>query len=60
MVTSLIRRILQALLVLFAMTVIVFIGVNVIGNPVDILINPDANAAERARMKALEDGIGPD
>lgn len=52
MATSLIRRMMQALLVIFAMTVIVFVGVNVIGNPVDILINPDANQAERARVIA--------
>lgn len=52
MVTSLIRRLIQAIFVLVAMTVIVFIGVNVIGNPVDILINPDANQAERARVIA--------
>ena len=32
------------------MTLIVFIGVNVIGNPVDILINPDLNQAERLRV----------
>lgn len=48
MVTSLIRRMIQATFVIFAMTLIVFIGVNVIGNPVDILINPDLNQAERA------------
>jgi peptide/nickel transport system permease protein len=34
---------------MLAMTVIVFIGVNVIGNPVDILISPDADQAERLR-----------
>lgn len=34
------------------MTVIVFIGVNVIGNPVDILISPQADQAERARIIA--------
>ncbi|MGO7704589.1 ABC transporter permease, partial [Rhizobium ruizarguesonis] len=34
------------------MTIIVFIGVNVIGNPVDILINQDANQAERALVIA--------
>ena len=34
------------------MTVIVFVGVNVIGNPVDILISPEANQAERARIIA--------
>jgi peptide/nickel transport system permease protein len=50
--TTLIRRMMQALLVIFAMTVIVFVGVSVIGNPVDILINPDANQAERARVIA--------
>jgi peptide/nickel transport system permease protein len=32
--------------------VIVFIAVNVIGNPVDILISPDADQAERARAIA--------
>lgn len=42
MATWLARRILQSSLVLLAMTVIVFIGVNVIGNPVDIMISPDA------------------
>lgn len=41
-------RLLQACLVMIAMSVIVFIGVNVIGNPVDILIPPDASQAERA------------
>ena len=34
------------------MTVIVFLGVNVIGNPVDILISPDADQAERVRAIA--------
>ena len=43
------RRLFQAVLVMLAMTVIVFIGVNVIGNPVDILISPDADQAERLR-----------
>jgi len=46
------RRLLQALFVVLAMTVIVFIGVNVIGNPVDILIPPDADQAERLRVIA--------
>lgn len=44
------RRLFQAILVMFAMTIIVFIGVNVIGNPVDILVPPDANEAERLRI----------
>lgn len=52
MITSLIRRLIQAIFVILAMTIIVFVGVSVIGNPVDILINPDANQAERLRVIA--------
>lgn len=52
MITALIRRLFQALFVIFAMTIIVFVGINVIGNPIDILINPDANQAERAAVIA--------
>jgi peptide/nickel transport system permease protein len=53
MTTWLIRRLIQALFVVLAMTVIVFIGVHVIGNPVDILISPEADQAERARVIAM-------
>jgi peptide/nickel transport system permease protein len=52
MTTWLIRRLFQALFVVIAMSVIVFIGVHVIGNPVDILISPEADQAERARIIA--------
>ena len=52
MTTWLIRRLIQALFVILAMSVIVFIGVHVIGNPVDILISPEADQAERARIIA--------
>ncbi len=52
MASWLLRRLFQAALVVLAMTVIVFVGVNVIGNPVDILISPEADAAERARAIA--------
>lgn len=52
MVTWLLRRLLQALLVVLAMTIIVFVGVNVIGDPVEILISPDADQAERVRAIA--------
>lgn len=52
MTTWLIRRLIQACFVILAMTVIVFIGVHVIGNPVDILISPEADQAERARIIA--------
>lgn len=42
MTLFLVRRMLQGILIVFAMSVIVFLGVYAIGNPVDILINPDA------------------
>ncbi|GKS87848.1 MULTISPECIES: ABC transporter permease [unclassified Acidovorax] len=43
----LLRRLGQALLVVLAMTVIVFVGLHAIGNPVDILIGDDMNQQER-------------
>jgi len=48
----LIRRLVQAVFVVLAMTVIVFVGVNVIGDPVEIMISPEADAAERLRAIA--------
>jgi peptide/nickel transport system permease protein len=52
MLIFLIRRLLQSVLVLLVMSLLVFAGVYAIGNPVDILISPDANQAERARIIA--------
>ena len=49
MTAFVIRRLLQAILVVFLMSLIVFFGVNVIGDPVDMLISPDADQAEIAR-----------
>jgi len=49
-----IRRSMQAALVIVVMSLIVFFGVNVIGNPVDILINPEFDQEEMERaIKAL-------
>jgi peptide/nickel transport system permease protein len=36
------RRVLQGMLVIFLMSLVVFVGIYQIGNPVDILINPEA------------------
>ena len=47
MLVFIVRRSLQAVLVLFVMSVLVFIGVYAIGNPIDILINPLADQQER-------------
>jgi peptide/nickel transport system permease protein len=43
----LLRRVGQALLVLLAMTLVVFIGLHAIGNPVDILLGEDMTQQER-------------
>ena len=37
-----IQRLIQAALVMLAMSVLVFVGVYAIGNPIDVLISPDA------------------
>ena len=46
----LLNRVGQSLLLLLVMSVLVFLGVYAIGNPVDILINPQADQLERARF----------
>src|SRR5437870_9412719 len=52
MLVFIIRRSLQSVLVLFVMSLIVFVGVYAIGNPIDILINPQADQLERERAIA--------
>lgn len=52
MLVYVVRRSIQAILVLLVMSLIVFIGVYAIGNPVDILINPQADQLERERAIA--------
>jgi peptide/nickel transport system permease protein len=44
-----IRRLMQSGVVLFAMSALVFVGVYAIGNPVDILINPQADQEDIER-----------
>ena len=50
MLVFIIRRLLQSLLVLLVMSLLVFAGVYAIGNPIDILISPDASQIERAKI----------
>lgn len=45
-------RLFQAFFVVLAMSLLVFAGIHLVGNPVDILISPDADAAERIKMIA--------
>src|SRR5215469_10664042 len=49
MTVFILRRLMQSAVVLVAMSALVFLGVFAIGNPVDILINPQADQAEIAR-----------
>ena len=49
MTVFIIRRLMQSVLVLVAMSVIVFVGVYAIGDPIQILINPQADQEEIAR-----------
>jgi len=50
MTAFILRRSLQSVFVLFVMSLLVFIGVNLVGNPVDMLINPEADQAEIERV----------
>lgn len=54
MTAFVIRRLLQSIVVVFAMSLLVFFGVNVIGDPVDMLINPEADQEDiEAAIRAL-------
>ncbi|MDH5343267.1 MAG: ABC transporter permease, partial [Betaproteobacteria bacterium] len=52
MLMFVLRRLGQSALALFVMSALVFTGVYAIGNPVDILINPQADQAEIAQTIA--------
>ena len=47
MIAFVVRRVLQSVFVLLVMSLLVFVGIYAIGNPVDILISPEATQAER-------------
>lgn len=50
MIGFFIQRVLQALMVVIAMSVIVFLGVHAIGNPIDVMIDPGADQAMREAL----------
>ena len=49
MTVFVIRRLMQSVVVLLVMSLLVFVGVFAIGNPIDILVNPQADQAEMER-----------
>ena len=52
MLDFILRRLSQSILVLAVMSLLVFISVYAIGNPIDMLLSPDADQLERARTIA--------
>ena len=52
MLDFILRRLAQSILVLAVMSLLVFISVYAIGNPIDMLLSPDADQLERARTIA--------
>jgi peptide/nickel transport system permease protein len=52
MIAYAIRRFGQSLFVLVLMSFLVFVGVYAIGNPIDLLVNPQADEVERLRATA--------
>ena len=50
MAEFILKRSLQSIFVLFIMSIIVFSGVNLVGDPVDMLINPEADQMEVERV----------
>jgi peptide/nickel transport system permease protein len=52
MIAFILRRLAQSALVLLVMSALVFAAVYAVGNPVDILINPQADQSEIARATA--------
>lgn len=53
MTEFILRRLLQSALVLVAMSLLVFAGVYAIGNPLDVLVNPQATPAEVAEASRV-------
>ena len=51
MTAFVIRRLMQSVLVMFVMTLIVFFGVNIIGDPVDLLVDPQCTLACLSKAK---------
>jgi peptide/nickel transport system permease protein len=52
MLSFVLQRALQAVAVMFVMTILVFVGVYAIGNPIDVLIDPGADQKVRAEVIA--------
>lgn len=52
MTQFILRRFIQSLIVLLLVSLLVFVSIQAIGNPIDVLISPEANQVERSRVIA--------
>lgn len=52
MAAFILRRLWQSLIVLLVMSLLIFVGIYAIGNPIDILLSPDATQLERTHTIA--------
>ena len=52
MIEFLLRRLAQSVFVLAAMAALVFVGIYAVGSPIDMLVPPEADQIERARVVA--------
>ena len=52
MIAFIVRRVWESCFVLLLMSLLVFVGIYAIGNPVDLLMAPDATQAERIATAA--------
>src|SRR3979411_1138241 len=60
MLVYIIRRLMQAALVMVVMSAVVFAGIYVIGDPVAMMISPDASQVERDAVRATRARVGGD
>jgi peptide/nickel transport system permease protein len=51
MTVFIIRRLMQSAIVVLVMSFLVFVGVNIVGDPVDMMVNPEADQSEIDRVK---------
>ena len=51
MLVTILRRLAQTLLVLAVTSLLVFVGIFMVGDPVEMLVNPQADHEERERVR---------
>ena len=54
MTVFIIRRLLQAILVVWAMSFLVFSGVNLVGDPVEMMVNDEADQGQAHKKKYVQ------